>query len=318
VISWVVGRGLLGRTVERALASRGEIWTTEDKLRWDDAGVLRRQLADAVRSFATAAGEQTWQVAWCAGAGVVASTGPGLHDEEAALATLLEQLAVAMGARAPGAVFVASSAGGVYAGSVDPPFTESSEPRPLSPYGETRLRQEAQARAWASATGVPVVIGRIANLFGPGQDITKPQGLISQLAAAMLRRRPISLYVPLDTIRDYLFVPDCADLVVAALERARTAQAGGPVVTKILASGQGITVASVLAELRRVLHRRPQVSLATSPLSQLQALDLRFRSEVWPDLDRRPLTPFPVAVHALVRDVEQQLRAGHLVPTSVR
>ena len=62
-------------------------------------------------------------------------------------------------------------------------------------------------------------MGRIANLYGPGQGLEKPQGLISQIIRSHLIRTPISIYVPLDTMRDYLFAPDCGELVVDALRR---------------------------------------------------------------------------------------------------
>ena len=73
-----------------------------------------------------------------------------------------------------------------------------------------------------------MVIGRIANLYGPGQDPTKAQGLVSQLCRAHLERRPTSIYVSLDTARDYLFVDDAARLVLGATERAARAHRGPP------------------------------------------------------------------------------------------
>ena len=192
MISWVVGRGLLGRPVERTLRTHGEVWRGPDALRWSEPDVLGRQLGSACKAFALAVGDGAWQVAWCAGAGVIASDDQHLDGEEQALSQS-GRLSTAMGGRGHGTVFIASSAGGVYAGSAGPPFTEATEPRPFSYYGETKLRQETIARNWSAATATPVLIGRIANLYGPGQDVSKPQGLISQLAASMLRRRPITL-----------------------------------------------------------------------------------------------------------------------------
>ncbi len=218
-----------------------------------------------------------------------------------------------MGGGPRGGLFLASSAGGVYAGSPGPPFTELSATHPLSAYGEAKLHQEALARAWSQETETAVLIGRIANLFGPGQDIAKAQGLISQLAVAMLTHRPITLYVPLDTMRDYLYAPDCARMIVAALDRMRLDRTAGHTITKIFASGRGTTISAVLAELKRVVRRRPRVSIASSPLAQFQASDLRFRSEVWPEVDGDARTPFPAAVHTLVQDLERRLRRGELV-----
>ena len=75
------------------------------------------------------------------------------------------------------------------------------------------------------------MIGRIANLYGPGQNLDKPQGLVSQLCAAHLERRPVSIWVSLDTLRDYLYAPDCAQMVLDCLDRARAEASGAGATT---------------------------------------------------------------------------------------
>ena len=54
-----------------------------------------------------------------------------------------------------------------------------------------------------------------------GQDLAKPQGLVSQLWAAHLHRRPTQIWMALDTIRAYLVAPDAAEMVVYAMHRLR-------------------------------------------------------------------------------------------------
>ncbi len=108
----------------------------------------------------------------------------------------------------PAAAFIASSAGGTYAGSPDePPYTEESTTVAVSAYGHSKLRIEA-AISPMTAAGTRVCIGRIANLYGPGQNLQKPQGLVSQLCLTHLNRQPLGIYVSLDSLRDYVFVTD--------------------------------------------------------------------------------------------------------------
>lgn len=293
--TWVVGAGgLLGSHLTRALGPAA--WTAP-RIPWSapDAG---DHLGAAARAFRGHAGDGPWQVAWCAGAGVTATAPEDLAREVDALRAVLDGL----GDPAQGRVFLSSSAGGVYAGASGPPFDESSSPRPLAAYGETKLQMEALTRSWGGA----VVIGRIANLYGPGQDIAKPQGLISQLCRAHLLREPLQVYVPLDTVRDYLYVEDAARLVLGCLDRAEG------VTVKVLASQQGITIGAVLAELRRVSRRAPRLVLSASAQARVQARDLRLRSRVWTDLDQAPLTPFPVGVKRTLDDLSLRLRAGRL------
>ncbi|RFA10096.1 hypothetical protein B7R54_13405 [Subtercola boreus] len=313
MLAWVVGaHGLLGQAVLREVARRPQ-WTlfAAESLPWSDTPAIVPTVARLARRFgeAVSGADSEWAFIWVAGAGVVASGEEGLALEasvfESALATVLAAVeAEGMGHR--GVVFLASSAGGVYAGSEGPPFTEQSVPAPLAAYGRAKLRMEAWLEESAATAGVSTVVGRIANLYGPGQKLSKPQGLISHLALAQLSPRPASIFVPLDTVRDYLFVDDCALLVCDSLERARreAIATGEPVHgTKILASGAGTSVAALLGSFRQLARRRPHVALGSSPQASLQPLDLRLSSTFWPELDRRQLTPLCVGIRATLLDM---------------
>lgn len=302
-LTWVVGAGgLLGSQVARVLAGRAQLWQAPS-VPWASADA-DRVLHAAARAFRDAAGDGPWQVAWCAGAGVTSTGQEALDLEVARFAALLDALD---GHR--GALFLASSAGGLYAGSTGAPFDETTTPRPVSPYGEAKLAMEGVARRWQQRTGAPVVVGRLSNLYGPGQDYRKPQGLVSQLCRAHLLRRPVSVFVPMDTLRDYLYVADAAALVADCLDRAR---AEGGLTVKVLAAQRAVSVAGVVGALRSVVRRAPQVELGSSPFARFHVRDLRLRSVVWPDLDRRPQTPLPVGVRRTLDDLERHLRAGQL------
>jgi len=213
-----------------------------------------------------------------------------------------------------GAVFLASSAGGVYAGSPDPPFREDSPVRPLAPYGENKLTQEALVRAWSNQTGTPVLIGRISNLYGPGQNTSKNQGLITMVCRRVVAHQPLTLYVPLDTIRDYCYVTDASRLVADGLRRLRRhgveRTESAPVVVKIIASQQPATIGTVLAQVRWVTKRPVSVVIATSPNATRQAPDLRMISTVWPELDRYPVTTLSAGLRAVVNDLVSMAGRG--------
>lgn len=313
-LSWVVGSGgLLGTNVEAALARRGTTWRPEHRIPWGTPGAPARITA-AVHAFAAASAGAPWQVAWCAGAGVPSSPPEALAADEAVVEHFLSALAEVPG---PGTLFLASSAGGVYGGSSGPPFTELTEPVPLGGYGRSRLQMEAAAARWGRSTGRAVVIGRLSNLYGVGQDLSKPQGLVSHLCRAQLRREPVQIYVSFDTVRDYLWAGDAGELVARVLVRAAGPPDGGggddtgPVVTKILASGVGTTVGELVGELRRVGFRPPPVVHAPSAASAWQARDLRLRSRVWEDV-RVPLTPLPVGVSSVLRHLMRLQQQGRL------
>jgi len=312
---WVIGRGgLLGQSLETAFDPTGSsdlLWRPPEPIAWWAARAGADDLRHHVGEFLRAAGDRPWSVAWCAGAGVTDSSGQALQLELAALGETLDALAAAPRG-SDGAFFFASSAGGVYAGVHAPPYDESSPVRPLGAYGQAKLDAEALVTAWSHRTGMPSLIGRIANLYGPGQNLAKAQGLISQICRSHLTGQPVSIYVSLDTLRDYFFAPDCAELIVKGLARLRREQSvtAPSVVTKVLASQRAITIGAVIGEMRRIFKRSPRVVLGASPVSALQARDLSLRSRVWPDLDRRTLTPLPVGIAATAADLQRKLQTG--------
>ncbi len=288
-LAWVVGAGgLLGSAVRRRLLALGrEVRTTT--VPWEDpAAALTALRADASRLPTSG-----WEVYWCAGAGVVGSTAEALDAEVALLADFLGAWDVEPSG--PKGLFLASSAGGVYAGSTGAPFTEHTEPAPISPYGHAKLRSEEVATGFAARTGTALLVGRLSNLYGPGQDISKPQGLISQLCRAQLDRQPLSIYVSLDTLRDYLYVDDAAAMAVAGLDQVTDR---GVRALKVLASERSTTIASVLGDLRRITRRRPPVVLGTSPGAKYQVHDLRVRSVAWPPSSGMARTPMVAGIAA--------------------
>jgi len=316
--AWVVGaRGLLGSAVVRRIAARDD-WErfVADPLPWSRPDLV----ADAAESIvagllARLADGDDWCIVWSAGRVITSSSAEEFAAELAQFESILEGVARAVDAgagTAPGAIFYASSAGGVYAGSANPPFTEDSPPVPISGYGDFKLAAETVLSGVAERLSVGSVSGRIANLYGPGQSLDKMQGLISHLARAQLSPAPASVYVSLDTLRDYIYVDDCADLILDCLARAiALTRAGRPLnVTKNLATGQGVTIASLIAQLKSISKRNANVMLGTSAAAALQAHDLRIASTVWPDLDERDLTPLPVGMHNTLDEMRTLMQRG--------
>lgn len=302
----VVGAGgLLGSAVLRRLgpdAQRASIpWGTPE------AAPALTALAEHVA--ATLTPETPWSVYWCAGAGVNGTAAEALAQELAEFRMFLEALIKAVGPHR-GKFFLASSAGGVYAGAQNPPFTEAHETAPLSDYGSTKLAMEATARDAFRSTAHSLTIGRIANLYGPGQNLGKMQGLISHLCRALATDQPLSLFVPIDTIRDYIYVDDAADMIVSLAEVAFAQDRGETL--KIISSGRGATIGELIGLTRAIAKRKPPVVYASSPLASFQSSDLRLRSTVLPELDACARTPLPTGIAATVRAVAALGHSGAL------
>lgn len=300
-----------------------------------------RTQADVPSQFAPTAPAR-WAVLWAAGVAVTSGSPEDFERELSQLTLILDAVAreveAAPGSAARGVLFYSSSAGGVYAGARHPPFTERTPVAPIAPYGHFKLDAEAAVDAFSTRTGVSVVKGRIANLYGPGQRLDKTQGLISQLAKAEVTHAPMPIYMPLDTMRDYIFSHDCAGLILDSVERcaqvaaarpggARDAgdeddpgdagaagEAARPIqVVKNMVSHRSTTIGVLLGLFRTIGKKRANVTLGASRLAALQAVDLRVDSVVWPDLDEREETPLAAGVKATLDDIllaVQEARRG--------
>ncbi len=327
MLAWVLGAGgLLGSHLSRAAerSTRLERWLAEGPLAWSDPSRLDAQLAAAARAFlghAAAGGHAGWVVFWCAGVGVVGTSARELAGEAAAWELLLSRLACALdesapAAKRPGIVFLASSAGGVYGGSSERPITERTCPAPVSDYGRAKLRQEEALAAWAKGRGdVSSLVARISNLYGPGQNLRKPQGLVARMSQCLIHRQPVHVYVPMDTTRDYVYAADAAGAIVRWTWRlaGEAAGAGAPLhVTKICASEAGTTVARLIGAFRQTARRQLRVVTGVHAAGSEQPARLQFRSVFWPDEPLPAQTSLPVGIDRLHRYQLALYQAGAL------
>lgn len=322
---WVVGGGgLLGSHMGEALRRHlpeAQLWrSTPTRFSWGDPTRLNEELAQAVTTFAEAVRVRGagWALLWCAGKGAVNSSAAELEPEQRAWTRLLELLGVYLAgplAGLPGSIFLASSAGGAYGGSPPELLTEHTLPRPSSEYGAHKLRMEETVRRWSgSFANVSVLIGKISTLYGPGQDLGKPQGIISHLSRCQLHRLPVSIYVPLDTRRDYLFVDDCADQVAASVSRMMRERPGA--VLKIFASEQLTSLAQIIGAFLRIAKHRSLI--VSRQARQTGSISLKFRSEVWRDLEGLRKTDLASGIHLLHEHQLGLFQRGLLPPpTSV-
>lgn len=103
----------------------------------------------------------------------------------------------------------------------DPPFDENTPYRPRSPYSASKAASDHLALAWGHTYGLPVVLSNCSNNYGPYQF---PEKLIPLTIISALRGRPLPVYGRGENVRDWLFVEDHAEALLAILTRG---QVGG-------------------------------------------------------------------------------------------
>ncbi len=112
--------------------------------------------------------------------------------------------------------YVFGSSSSVYGSSSKLPFSEAEEHLdPLSPYAATKLIGEQIAYVYHVCHGIPATCLRFFTVFGPRQ---RPEMAIHKFARFILEEREIRLFGDGSTTRDYTFVDDIIDGVIAAMK----------------------------------------------------------------------------------------------------
>ncbi|HTD57261.1 MAG TPA: GDP-mannose 4,6-dehydratase [Solirubrobacteraceae bacterium] len=93
------------------------------------------------------------------------------------------------------------------------PTREDSTPRPLSPYGVTKLSAEHLCHLYFENYGLKTVSLRYFTAFGPRQ---RPDMAFNIFCRAALAERPITVYGDGTQTRDFTYVEDIAAATVAA------------------------------------------------------------------------------------------------------
>lgn len=111
-----------------------------------------------------------------------------------------------------------SSGGAVYGNAHHLPIVEDHPTDPISPYGITKLATEKYALMFRRVHGLPVIIARPGNPYGPGQLGNRGQGFIGAAMMAVLEKRLVPIFGARGTIRDYIHVDDLVAGLIAVLE----------------------------------------------------------------------------------------------------
>lgn len=155
-------------------------------------------------------------------------------------------------------VIFASTGGALYGDRAPVPTGEDFPPEPLAPYGASKQAGEAYVATWGRLHGVPNVVLRLGNVYGPRQSPHGEAGVVAIFGDRLQRGEPPVVYGHGEPTRDYVHVTDIAAAFAAAAEagRAGTFNAGTGVETpvsrilELLQAAAGTSVAPVLEPLR--------------------------------------------------------------------
>ncbi|MDO9576121.1 MAG: NAD-dependent epimerase/dehydratase family protein [bacterium] len=113
--------------------------------------------------------------------------------------------------------FIFSSSGGVIYGDIKKSAREADLPRPVSPYGISKLAGELYVKFFDKY--FPYTILRYSNVYGERQDPFGEAGVVSIFINNMLKETSCTLYGYGKPVRDYVYVGDIVKANILSVQK---------------------------------------------------------------------------------------------------
>ena len=108
-----------------------------------------------------------------------------------------------------------ASTGGAIIGNSSGAVNENTPPRPISPYGASKLACEGYCSAFSSAFNMNITALRFANVVGPYSWHKK--GVVTNYFKSLINSEPLIIYGDGSSTRDYLYSEDLCDGILRAI-----------------------------------------------------------------------------------------------------
>lgn len=109
---------------------------------------------------------------------------------------------------------ILASTGGAILGEQEPPVHEGMVPRPVSPYGASKLVGEAYCSAFFGSYGLNTVALRFSNVYGPYSY--HKGSVVAQFFRNLMQKEPLVIYGDGEQTRDFLYVADLVEAILLA------------------------------------------------------------------------------------------------------
>jgi UDP-glucose 4-epimerase len=116
-------------------------------------------------------------------------------------------------------VIFPSSGGTVYGDINSDKIDELTVPSPRSPYGIGKLTIEHYLRYFKYTSGLDYIVYRIANPFGPGQNVHGKQGVIPIFMHKLVTDQTLTIFGDGEMVRDYIFIDDLIEMILESYRR---------------------------------------------------------------------------------------------------
>ena len=204
---------------------------------------------------------------------------PSLEDPAAYMETNVTGTArlLDQARRAGIARVVFGSSSSVYGESTPSPFSEDAvADTPISPYAASKRAGELECRVFSHLYGTHIACLRFFTVYGPRQ---RPDLAIHRFTARILAGQPIQMRGDGSSAREYTYVSDVVDGILAALDWTARGGANGAEPWRVfnLGGGERVRLDRLIALIGAAAGREPVVERGTDQPGDvsLTAADLR-------------------------------------------
>jgi UDP-glucose 4-epimerase len=163
---------------------------------------------------------------------------------------------------------VYASTAAIYGDHDNTPLAEWLPAKPISSYGADNVGTELHARIARAVHGVPAIGMRLFNVYGARQSAQAIYAsAIAVFCDALRHHRPITIFGDGRQTRDFVYIDDAVEALVAAMEHL-------PLVPEVLnvATGHGITMLDLIAEIAAQCGVEPEIAFAPARLGDARFL----------------------------------------------
>jgi len=130
-------------------------------------------------------------------------------------------------------------------GKATPPVNEETAPKPISPYGASKLACEGYCLAYYNTFGVETIVLRFGNVYGPYSH--KKNSVIAKFIKRALKGEPLEIYGDGTQTRDFIYVKDLVNAIILAAN----SNIGGEIFQ--IATFKETTVAEIAEKVRKLV-----------------------------------------------------------------
>lgn len=165
-------------------------------------------------------------------------------------------------------VIFLSSGGAVYGNVDSDEIDECHVAQPMSPYAIGKLTIEHYLRYFKSHRNLDYIVYRVANPYGPGQNLHGKQGVIPIFLSHIYNQEPITVLGDGEMVRDYLYISDLVEMLSGSYDKDHRFNEYN------IGSGNGSSINELVGIIEKSVGHKVQKNYAQTPDTYVKKIAL--------------------------------------------